>query len=198
MICKDGNNFYHFHGVMTLSDWSGWSGPTGPGNQTPAFRVVLYCTVLWNRNDLLSFRFRLWKSLGSGSSSGSGSGSGSDHVSGSRQYFLHSFSTTKKGYKILHFQLQKQQYFPESSISFLIFELFYPFYVGYMLGTDPNRLRNRIRNRNLNWIRNRNAFRIRFRLGKKLRFLQNQYWFHNTGVLYLTHRYRVPCFLFRV
>jgi hypothetical protein len=32
-------------------------------------------SVLWNRNDLLRFRFRLWTNFGSGSGYGSGSGS---------------------------------------------------------------------------------------------------------------------------
>jgi hypothetical protein len=68
--------------------------------------------VLWNRNDLLQFRFRLWKSFGSGSGSGS------------RQY-LAQFSKNKQIAQNLAFSMS------ETAFTFFIT-------VHSMLDPDPN------------------------------------------------------------
>jgi hypothetical protein len=67
--------------------------------------------VLWNRNDLLRFRFRLWKSFGSGFGSGSDSGSGSRHT-------YYSFPKTTEVHKILPFLFQKQLISQKVGLSF--------------------------------------------------------------------------------
>ncbi len=118
---------------MTLSDRSGFSTSSlqsRESNTCIQSCIIRNCTVLWNRNDLLPFRLRLWKSLGSSSGSGSGSGSGSDHGSGSRQYFLHSFSTTKKWVQNLAFSVSETAIFPRK----LAYKFcFLNFFIHYML-----------------------------------------------------------------
>jgi hypothetical protein len=79
-------------------------------------RAVL---LLWNRKDLLRFRFwlQLWKSSGSGC--------------GSRQYSA-LFSKNKKLHKILPFQCQKEL------ISRNLASHFFIFFIHFMLDPDPN------------------------------------------------------------
>ncbi len=87
---------------------------------------ALQKTVLWNRNDLLRFRFRLWKSFGSGSGSG--------------------YPKTKKLHKILPFQCIRSMLFSRKLAS-----LFWFFYFFYIL--CGMRIQIRFRNRNRNAFR---------------------------------------------
>jgi hypothetical protein len=98
--------------------------------------------VLWNRIDLLRFRFRLWKS------SGSGSGSSFGYGSGCRQYLAQFFNKIFK--KSCLFNVRSGIISQKVGILFLIFNFFIPFWI---------RIQIRLRNR----ILNLNAFRFRFR-----------------------------------
>jgi hypothetical protein len=77
---------------------------------------VFFTAVLWNRNDLLWFLFRLWKSFGS--DSGSGSGSASSSGSGSRQYLA--VFQQQKFVQNLAFLMSEAVLFPRKLASFLI------------------------------------------------------------------------------
>ncbi len=106
--------------------------------------------MLWNRNDLLRFRFRLWKSFGFDS--------GSSSNSGSRQY-LAVFSIKKLAFSTLEAAL-----FPRNLAShfwFLTFLFCIPFYIGSGSKSGPES--------------ESKCIRFRFRSARKLRFR-----FHNT------------------
>jgi hypothetical protein len=79
-------------------------------------------------NDLLQFRFRLWKSF----ESGSGSDFGKVLIPvPDPDNIYDSFPRIKNLYKILPFQCQKQHYFPKSWPLILdFFYFFIPFSVG--------------------------------------------------------------------
>ena len=76
---------------------------------SPGYGIYLHlltCSVLWNRNDLLRLRFRLWKSFGSSSGSGSGP----------RQY-LAQFSNNENFLQNLNFLMSEAALFPRKLAS---------------------------------------------------------------------------------
>ncbi len=131
--------------------------PETADNTAQVFPIVW--SVLWNIYALLwfQFRFRLWKSFGSGSGSG-----------------YHSSPKTKQLHKIFPFQCQKQLISQKVGHSFLIFWLFYYILCWIQIQIRFwNRTRNKIQNLN------RNGFR--FRYGKMLRFLRFRIRLHNNA-----------------
>ncbi len=93
--------------------------------------------MLWNRNDLLRFRFLLWKSFGSDSGFGSGSGFGSDSDCGSGSVpvsepdFFYLFFNNKKVLPNLASSMLEAELFPRKLASHNLFFYFsITFYVG--------------------------------------------------------------------
>ncbi len=77
--------------------------------------------VLWNRNDFLRFRFRLWKNFCSGSCSSSSSGSGS----GSGQYLAQFFNIKKFVHNLAPFKSAAALFPRKLASQFGFFDLTY-------------------------------------------------------------------------
>jgi hypothetical protein len=86
--------------------------------------------VLWNRNDLLRFRFRLWKNFGFGS------GSSSD--SGSRQY-LAQFSASKTCAKSCFFNVRSSFVSQKFGLTFDFLTFVFCKCIHFILDPDPSK-----------------------------------------------------------